>query len=88
MLNHLYPGLDHPGPNPSRYDRHSRHAPRARRLNLSDVDWYALAIPRNRAIQQYALRLAGSLADKAKCYQDLNHSEDCWIESSVSIIPR
>ncbi|KIW22314.1 hypothetical protein, variant 1 [Cladophialophora immunda] len=33
-------GPDHYNPSLSRAERSGRHAPRARRLNLSDVDWY------------------------------------------------
>jgi regulator of nonsense transcripts 2 len=33
-------GPDHYNPSLSRSERSGRHAPRARRLNLSDVDWY------------------------------------------------
>jgi regulator of nonsense transcripts 2 len=33
-------GSDHYNPSLSRAERSGRHAPRARRLNLSDVDWY------------------------------------------------
>ena len=33
-------GPDHYNPPLSRSERSGRHAPRARRLNLSDVDWY------------------------------------------------
>lgn len=44
MLNHDYPGHDRIGYSFSRAERAERRAPRARRLNLSDVDWYALEI--------------------------------------------
>lgn len=33
-------GPDHYNPSLSRAEKSGRHAPRARRLNLSDVDWY------------------------------------------------
>ena len=33
-------GPDHYNPSLSRSERSGRHAPRSRRLNLSDVDWY------------------------------------------------
>jgi len=33
-------GLDHYNPPLSRAEKSGRYAPRARRLNLSDVDWY------------------------------------------------
>ena len=33
-------GLEHYNPPLSRAEKSGRHAPRARRLNLSDVDWY------------------------------------------------
>lgn len=33
-------GPEHYNPSLSRAERSGRHAPRARRLNLSDVDWY------------------------------------------------
>ncbi len=33
-------GPDHYNPSLSRAEKGGRHAPRARRLNLSDVDWY------------------------------------------------
>ena len=33
-------GPDHYNPSLTRSERSGRHAPRARRLNLSDVDWY------------------------------------------------
>ena len=33
-------GSDHYNPSLSRAEKSGRHAPRARRLNLSDVDWY------------------------------------------------
>ncbi len=36
----LKPGLDHYNPPLSRAEKSGRYAPRARRLNLSDVDWY------------------------------------------------
>ena len=42
MLKDLIPGHEHFHPSLSRADRSARHAPRARRLNLSDVDWYAV----------------------------------------------
>ena len=37
-------GPDHYNPPLSRSERSGRHAPRARRLNLSDVDWYGKKI--------------------------------------------
>jgi regulator of nonsense transcripts 2 len=37
------PGLDHYNPSLSRAEKSGRHGPRARRLNLSDVDWYGTA---------------------------------------------
>jgi len=33
-------GPDHYNPSLTRAEKSGRHAPRARRLNLSDVDWY------------------------------------------------
>ena len=41
MLKDLPPGHEHFDQGRSRGDRPTRRAPRARRLNLSDVDWYA-----------------------------------------------
>ncbi len=38
--NGLNLGHDHYNPSLSRAEKSGRHAPRARRLNLSDVDWY------------------------------------------------
>ncbi|KAI1626494.1 armadillo-type protein [Exophiala viscosa] len=38
-------GLEHYNPPLSRAEKSGRHVPRARRLNLSDVDWYENAAP-------------------------------------------
>jgi hypothetical protein len=41
MLKDLDPGHDHFNASLSRSEKAGRHTQRARRLNLSDVDWYA-----------------------------------------------
>ncbi|KIW10005.1 hypothetical protein PV08_11781 [Exophiala spinifera] len=41
----LKPGFDHYNPSLSRSEKSGRNAPRARRLNLSDVDWYDTRTP-------------------------------------------
>lgn len=38
-------GPEHYNPSLTRAERSGRHAPRARRLNLSDVDWYGKKSP-------------------------------------------
>lgn len=41
----IKPGFDHYNPSLSRSEKSGRNAPRARRLNLSDVDWYETKSP-------------------------------------------